>query len=80
MLSQMFSGFRQLSAALLFAGLLGGCYCEAQSDVKVGRDGRPKGPLWQQRLTYLALIGVALPGMAWGTARAFRNEQKTPWE
>lgn len=80
MLEQLGETARKLSFALMFAALFGGCYAEGSADVPVARDGKPKPPMSRQRATYLLVFGAGVPGVAWGIVRAFRGEQKTPWD
>ncbi len=49
-------------------------------DVKIGRNGRPKPPLWVQLMWSGGIFTAGLPGATWGLVRAIQNKQKTPWE
>ncbi len=80
MLENLADGYRKLSWALLLAGLYVMFWTEATSDVKIGRHGKPKPPLSQQRLVYSCFFIVAVPGCIWGLARAINHDSKTPWD
>ncbi len=71
---------RKLGIVLAGVGLLAAFYTEAFSDVKVGRGGRPKPPLVEQRTAYILLIAGGLPGLAWALVRVARGRQPTIWE
>jgi hypothetical protein len=71
---------RKASVVLALVGLLAGFYTEAFSDVRVGRGGRPKPPIVDQRAVYITLAACGLPGLAWGLIRLARGRQTSLWE
>jgi hypothetical protein len=77
---QLGEWFRKLSLIAILVGLLVAFYTEAFSDIPVGRTGRPKGPLSEQRLSYCLVIAAGVPGAAWAIIRTVRGQQRTPWE
>lgn len=80
MLEQLANGFRKLSLIVVLVGFLVAFYAEAFSDIPIGRGGRPKPPMAQQRLTYGLLIAAGIPGAIWSIVRAARGSQRTWWD
>lgn len=72
--------FRKLSGVVVLVGLLACFFTEGYANVTTDRFGRKKPPMHVQRLQYLLIFGLGVPGVAWGFARAIRGDQKTPWE
>ena len=71
---------RKVGIVLAGVGLLIAFYTEAFSDVPVGRGGRRKPPIIEQRTAYILLIASGLPGLAWAVVRVARAKQRTLWE
>ena len=79
MLERLADWFRKFSLILVGVGLLVAFFTEVFSDVPIGRGGRPKPPLSTQRLRYLAVIGVGVPGTVWMVVRAAHGKPTT-WD
>jgi len=80
MLYQIADWSRKLSLIVVLVGCLAGFFTEITSDVPIGRNGKPKGPLWKQRATYCILIATGIPGLIWAIYRTATEKQKTLWE
>jgi len=80
MLELLGGWIRKGSLAIVAVGLLIAFWTEAMADIPVGRDGRPKPPMAQQRLYYGLLLSAGIPGVVWGVVRAIKGNQRTPWE
>jgi hypothetical protein len=79
MLENLADGVRKFSLILIGVGLLVAFWTEAFSDIKIGRDGKPKPPMRVQRLQYLAVIGAGVPGSIWMLSRA-ANGKPPSWD
>jgi len=71
---------RKVSMILVLVGCVGGFWTEVTSDVSVGKNGRKKAPLLQQRLTYCGIIALGIPGSLWSLYRTVTERQRTLWE
>jgi hypothetical protein len=80
MLYQLGEWFRKLSLIVVLVGLFVAVSTEVFADIPIGRNGRPKPPMREQRRNYLLLIGAGVPGAAWAIHRAATGRQRTPWE
>jgi hypothetical protein len=80
MLERIGELFRKISLILLPVALLVAFYTEAWSDVPVGRRGRPKPPIGEQRRDYVILLAAAVPGSLWAFIRMARGKQTSYWE
>ena len=80
MLERLGELFRKVSLILLPIALLVAFYTEIWSDVPIGRRGRLKPPIAEQRRDYLILLAAAVPGTLWTVIRMARGRQRTFWE
>ena len=65
MLAQLGEVFRKISFVVIVVGLLVVIYTEAFADIPVGRSGRPKRPLAEQRRDYCLVTAAGIPGAVW---------------
>lgn len=72
--------FRKLSLILLLVSILVAISTEMWSDIPVGRGGRLKPPIAEQRSTYLILMAVSAPGILWAFIRLVRGKQQRFWD
>jgi hypothetical protein len=80
MLARLGEVFRKISIVLFPIALLIALRTEIWSDVPVGRGGRLKPPIAEQRRDYLVLLSAAVPGSLWAFVRMARGRQRTFWE
>jgi hypothetical protein len=80
MLEQLAAWFRKLSVIVVLVGALVVFYTEAFSDIPIGRNGKLKPPMSTQRLQYLGLIALGVPGAIWTAVRAARGKRPDEWD
>ena len=74
MVSWLGEWFRKLSIILIIVGCLVAFFTEIFADVPLDRRGRPKPPMSDQRMRYLALIVAGVPGGVWVAVRTWHGK------